>query len=104
MTTWAVIVAIGVVTYLLRVSMFVVVGGRTLPSWLDRPMAVVAPAAVASLVGAMVLTADGRVDPIATPQMIAVVAGFVAVRRTGNVMHAFTVGMPVMWTLSALGV
>jgi hypothetical protein len=29
--------------------------------------------------------------------------GFVAVRWTGNVVHAFTAGMPVMWILTALG-
>ncbi len=99
MTAWIVILAIGAATYVLRVSMFVALGGRTLPAWLDRPMAVVAPAAVAALVGAMTLTSNGRVEPLARPELAAVVAGFVAVRRTGNVMLAFAVGLPVMWVL-----
>ncbi len=99
MTTWIVILTIGAATYVLRASMFVVLGGRTLPTWLDRPMAVVAPAAVAAVVGAMTLTSDGRIEPIAAAQLAAVAAGFVAVRRTGNVMLAFVVGLPVMWAL-----
>lgn len=99
MSTWIVLAMIGVGTYTMRVSMFVLLGGRTLPAWLDRPMAVVAPAAVASIVGAMTLTAHGRIDPIDPAQLMAVFAGFVVVRRSGNVMHAFAVGMPTMWTL-----
>ncbi|MGI9645928.1 MAG: AzlD domain-containing protein [Ilumatobacteraceae bacterium] len=99
MTTWIVVVTIGVATYGLRVSMFVVLGRRTLPAWLDRPMTVVAPAAVAALVGTMALTAQGRIDPIEAPRLVALLAGFVAVRRTGNVMYAFVVGLPFMWVL-----
>ena len=34
MTAWIVILAIGAATYVLRVSMFVALGGRTLPAWL----------------------------------------------------------------------
>ena len=33
------------------------------------------------------------------PQLVAVIAGFLVVRHTGNVMHAFAVGMPTMGTL-----
>ena len=62
-------------------------------------MAAVAPAAVAALVGAMVLASDGRIEPLPAAQLAAVAAGFVAVRRTGNVMLAVAVGLPVMWAL-----
>lgn len=102
MTTWGVICTIGLATYGLRASMFVLLGGRELSGWLDRPMAVIAPAAIAALVGAMVLTSGGRIDPLATPQLVAIVAAFVAVRRSGNVMHAFTAGLPAMWIVAAL--
>ncbi len=102
MSTWIVLAVIGAGTYALRVSMFVLLAGRTLPAWLDRPMAVVAPAAVAAIVGAMTLTAHGAIDPIGPDQLAAVFAGFVVVRRTGNVMHAFAVGMPIMWMLQVV--
>ena len=29
--------------------------------------------------------------------------GFIAVRRTGNVMHAITAGMPALWLLTIVG-
>jgi hypothetical protein len=34
--------------------------------------------------------------------VVAVLLGFLAVHRTGNVMHAFAVGMPAMWLLTAI--
>jgi branched-subunit amino acid transport protein len=84
--------------------MFLLLGARTLPPWTERPMSLVAPAALAALVGSMVMTQHGAVQVLPLPELLAVVAGFLAVRRSGNVMHAFTVGMPVLWTTTwALG-
>lgn len=102
MNTWIVLLAIGLGTYGFRVSMFVLLAGRVLPGWLDRPMSVVAPAAIAALVGVMAATQSGRIDPLPLPELLALAIGFVAVRRTGNVMHAFTIGLPALWIASAL--
>jgi len=60
MTTWLVIAAVAIGTYVLRASMFVVLGGRTLPAWTERPMALIGPAAVAALVTSIVATGGGR--------------------------------------------
>ncbi len=102
MSTWITIAAVGLGSYLLRVSMFLVVGGRALPSWLDRSLGLVAPAAVAALVASMVLTHDGQVVLPVAPA-VAVALGFAVVRRTGNVTHAFVAGLPALWLLTALG-
>jgi branched-subunit amino acid transport protein len=100
----AVILTVGLGTYLLRASMFVVLGGRTPPQWLQAPLAYVGPAGIAALVGALLLTTHGHVGVGAIPAVVAAVSAFAVVRRTGNVMHAFAVGMPVFWTLTVLGV
>lgn len=102
MTAWLVILAVGLGTYLFRVSMFVVFGDRALPAWTVTPTALVAPAAVAALTASLLFTRGGVIEVAPAAEIAAVVAGFEAVRRTGNVMHAFTVGMPVYWVISAL--
>jgi branched-subunit amino acid transport protein len=99
-----VILVVGLGTYLLRASMFVVLGGRTPPLWLQSPLAFVGPAGIAALVSAMLLTDHGHAGVGSIPAVVAAVAAFVVVRRTGNVMHAFAVGMPLFWVLTALGV
>ena len=104
MSTWIVIAAVAAGTYALRAGMFVALGSRALPGWTARPMALVGPAAIAALVASS-LAARG--DELVTPaagELLAVVAGGLAVRRTGNVMHAFAAGMPVLWAATALGV
>lgn len=102
MSTWFVIVAIAAGTYLLRASMFVAFGGRAFPAWTERPMALVAPAAVAALVSSTLMTDAGAIALPAAAELLAVAAGFGAVRRTGNVMHSFAVGLPVFWAASAV--
>lgn len=102
MTSWIVVISIGLGTYLMRASMFVAIGGRTLPPWIERPMALVAPAAVAALVSSTLMVDAGAVVRPPASELLAVIAGFATVRRTGNVMHAFVVGLPVFWVTSAL--
>jgi branched-subunit amino acid transport protein len=99
---WVAIVAIGLGTYLMRVSMFLVVGERELPVWVMRCLDVVGPAAVAAIVASMLFLHDGAVEAPIAPTL-AVLVGFVVVRRTGNVLHAFAAGLPTFWLLTAAG-
>lgn len=92
MTTWAVILSVGVGTYAFRVSVLVLLAGRTLPLRWRRAIGLVAPAALSALVGMMLLGRHASADPA---QVVAVITGFIAVRRTQNVLHAFVVGLPV---------
>lgn len=102
MSAWIVIATVSVGTYAMRASMFVALGGRQLPAWTARPMSLVAPAAVAALVTSTLAVSHGElvVPPIA--EVAAVVTGFAAVRRSGNVMHAIVAGLPVYWLLSVV--
>ena len=52
---------------------------------LDEVLSMVAPAAMAALVGAMLFTSDGRIDVVPLPQLVAVAVGYVAIRLGGNV-------------------
>jgi branched-subunit amino acid transport protein len=101
-TAWIVILSVAGGTYALRASMFVLLGSRTLPTWTTAPMALVAPAAIAALVASLLFTSGGRLAVAGLPELAAVVVGFVAVRRSGNVMHAFVFGLPAMWLLEVV--
>ena len=102
MSAWIVILAVAAGSYALRVSMFVFLGGRDLPAWASTPMSLVAPAAIGALTASVVFVADGATHAVPVPEMVAIVFGFVAARRTGNVMHAFTVGLPAFWLASLI--
>jgi len=103
MTPWLVIIAVGVGTYALRASMLLLVGAKPLPPGIESGLALVGPAAIAALLVSMTITHAGVIDPRSAIDLVAVGAGFVAVRRTGNVLHAFTVGLPIVWLAGALG-
>ncbi len=102
MTAWIVLIAIGMGTYALRASMFVALGGRTLPAWTATPLALVGPAAIAALIATMAFTSNGNAEVASAPEVVALVTAFVVTRRTGNVMHAITIGLPTFWIATLL--
>jgi hypothetical protein len=51
----------------------------------------------------MVLTDGERFAPSGVAELVAVAAGFVVVRRSGDVARGLMVGFPVLWALVALG-
>ncbi len=104
MNTWIVIAGIAVGTYVLRASMLVALAGRTLPPSLDRPMAMLGPAALAAMIWSMLFTSDGEVAPRDLPTVAAAAIGYLVVRRTGSVAHALVVGLPTFWLATAAGV
>jgi branched-subunit amino acid transport protein len=103
MNVWLTIIGIGAGTYILRASMFVLLGRRSLPAWTEAPMALIGPAAIAALVTSMLLTRHGSLVAPPLAELTAIVCGIAAVRRSGNVMHAFAAGMPAFWIVSLLG-
>lgn len=98
----AVIAAVGLGTYALRASMFVILGGRTPPPWLRTALSFVGPSALAALVGGLLFTTDGSASVGSVPAIAAAASAFVVVRRSGDVMHALVVGLPVFWVSTAL--
>lgn len=103
MTAWWVVLAVGLGTYAFRAVTFAVIGARRLPAWTQRPLTFVGPAAIGALVGGMVLTQHGRIEIAGPAELGAVVAAFVAVRRSGNVVHGLVAGFTVLWCLTAIG-
>ena len=103
MSSWIVIVAAGLGSYLLRLSMIILTGRFTMPAYLERASGLVAPAAFAALAAAGVATACiGLGATQAAAPLAAVAAAVIAVLRTGSPQAAILVGMPALWVATAL--
>jgi branched-subunit amino acid transport protein len=101
MTVWIVILAVGLGSYLFRLSMILLVDRITLPSLLDRASGFVAPAAFAALAAGGVATACTGVSASqAAAPLVAVAAAVIAVLRTGSSYAAILVGMPTLWIMT----
>jgi branched-subunit amino acid transport protein len=103
MSAWIVIVAAGLGSYLLRLSMIILTGRFTMPAYLERASGLVGPAAFAALAAAGVAAAcRGLGVTQAAAPLAAVAAAVIAVVRTRSPQAAILVGMPVLWVTTAL--
>ena len=100
MTAWLVVLAVGLIGYALQATILVAVARRPLTERVLLPMRLVGPAALAALTATLVFTHGGTLRAVPVAELAAIVAGTLAVRRTGTVAHAFVVGLPVFWLLS----
>ena len=104
MSEFAIIVAIGAGTYLLRLSFIGILGDRTMPDWAMVPLRFVAPAVLAALVAPAVLLREGSVDvsPATNPRALAALIALLIAWKTKNVAAVIVTGMAVIWLLQAL--
>ena len=103
MSTWIVIVAAGLGSYLFRLSMIILTGRITVPPSLERASGLVVPAAFAALAAAGVAAAcSGLAITQSAAPLVAVAAAVIAVLRTRSSQAAILVGMPALWVATAL--
>lgn len=102
MTAWLVITTIGIGSYAMRAVMLALVGLKPLPTRVDTAMRHLGPAAIAALTATMAFTRAGTIHPLPIAELAAIAVGFIAVRRTGNVLHAITIGLPTLWLITAI--
>lgn len=103
LTIWAVLAAIGVGTFLIRLSFLVVLARvDAIPPLVTRILRLI-PAAVLAAIAMPALThANGAFD-LATDRFVAGAVAAVVAWRTRNVVATIAVGMSVLWGLDALG-
>lgn len=104
MTNVGIIVAIGIGTYLIRLSFIGILGTRTMPDWAMVPLRFVAPAVLAALVAPAVLLRDGAVDLSAAtnPRALAALIALLIAWKTESVIAVIVTGMAAVWVLQAL--
>lgn len=104
MSDIAVIFAIGIGTYLIRLSFIGIVGDRAMPDWALVPLRFVGPAVLAALAAPAVLLHEGAVDlaPGTNPRAIAALVALLLAWRTKNIAVVIAAGMVTVWALQAV--
>jgi branched-subunit amino acid transport protein len=103
MNTWIVIVAVGLGSYLFRLSMIILTGRITMPPSFERASGLVGPAAFAALAATGVAAACRGLDLTqAAAPLAAVAAAVIAVLRSGSSQAAILAGMPAFWITTVL--
>lgn len=104
MTNVGIIFAIGLGTYLLRLSFIGIVGDRVMPEWALVPLRFVAPAVLAALIAPAVLLNDGALDvsPASNPRAIAALVALLLAWKTRSVPVVIAAGLITVWVLQAL--
>jgi branched-subunit amino acid transport protein len=93
--------AMGLVTYLTRAPLLLVLAGRRLPGWLERYFAALPIALLTALALPLVLVAEGRLAAPWTPEVPAGLAVWLIARRTGSLLAAVAGGVVVVALLRA---
>ncbi len=104
MNAVAIIFAIGIGTYLIRLSFIGIIGDRPMPDWALVPLRFVAPAVLAALAAPAVLLRDGSLDinPATNPRALAAVVALLLAWKTKNVGVVIAAGMITVWTLQGI--
>ena len=103
MTAWLVIVAAGLGSYLLRLSMITAADRVRLPTRLEQASVLVAPTAFAALAATGIADATLAAGAgLAPAPLTATAVAVLAVARTGSPRSALLAGMPTLWLMTAL--
>jgi branched-subunit amino acid transport protein len=99
MTAALVLVAAGLVAFLVRGSMVHAVHGRRLPGWLDRAFTAAIPAGLAATI-VVAVAARGQVSPA---RVVALALATVVASRTGSMLGVVGAGLASLWALQLVG-
>jgi branched chain amino acid efflux pump len=101
MTPVVVIAAVGIGSYLLRISMLVLAARGGLPPLIERAARTAVPVSFAAL-AKVAVAQPARGAGLQPAPVLSVVAAAIVVRVTGRRYAALLAGLPVLWLLSAL--
>ncbi len=103
MTTWLIILSMGAITYLIRLSLIALLGRVEVPPLVQRALRFVPPAVLSAIVAPELLRPAGTLD--LSPGNVRLLAGILAAVvawRTRNVLLTIAVGMAALWALRAV--
>jgi branched-subunit amino acid transport protein len=103
MGTWLIILAMGIVTYAIRLSLIGVLEKLTLPPIVTRGLRFVPPAVLSAIILPEVLQPAGRIDvSLANPRLLAGIVAALVAWRTRNIVATVLAGLAVVWIIQAL--
>jgi len=100
---WLVIVAMGAITYALRLSLIMVLGGVEVPRIVRAALRFVPASVIAAFVIPELLRPGGVLSlSLANPRLVAGVAASLVAWRTKSVFLTIGVGMALLWIAQAV--
>ena len=103
MTTWLVILGMGLVTYAIRLSLIALLGRMQVPPLVQRGLRFVPPAVLSAIIFPELLRPSGALDiSLNNLRLLAGVLAALVAWRTKNVLLTIAVGMAALWILMAI--
>ena len=95
---WFLIIALGIGTYLIRLSFLGIIGARKMPEWVLRHLRYTPVAVLPGLVAPLVLWPDATGGALDAPRLLAALATLLAGVLTRNVIAAIFAGATTLYT------
>lgn len=103
MSPWLIVLIVGVGTYLIRLSFIGILGHRDIPTYIERPLRLVAPAAIAAIAIPELVAPAGEVDiSLDNLRLFAGMIAIVAAWKTRSIGWTIATGMTSLWLLDWL--
>ena len=98
MTAWIVVISAGIATFALRFAFIALFGRVTVPGWLERALAYVAPSVLAAIT-LPAIVAPGGTFSLWNPFIPAAIVGGVAAWLTRSIGGAIAAGLVALWLI-----
>ena len=104
MNLWLVVIAAGVMTFLIRLSFISLPANWEMPHWAHRALSFVPPAMMTAIVFPELLIMDGHLSvSLHNHRLIAGAIAVLVAWRFKKIMPTIVAGMAVLWLLQWLG-
>jgi len=98
------IVGMGLITYAIRVSLFMLPPGVALPPWLLRALRYVPAAVLSAIIAPELALPGGALDlTVGNERLVAGLLAILIAWRTRNVLLTVAIGMVALWLLQLIG-
>ena len=103
MTTWLIIVCMGLVTYAIRLSLIGAIGRFAVAPLMQRALRFVPPAVLSAIIFPELFSPAGTLDiSLGNVRLLAGVAATLVAWRTKNTLLTIAAGMAALWLLMSL--
>jgi branched-subunit amino acid transport protein len=103
MNLWLIVIAMGVVTFGIRLVPIVLLGRFEIPLLMQRALRFVPPAVLTAIVVPELVYRDSQIDvSLTNVRLLAGLIAIVVAWRTKNALITIGVGMVALWVLSAV--
>jgi branched-subunit amino acid transport protein len=104
MSLWLLLLAMGLVTFAIRLSLIGGLGRFELPPLVRRALRFVPPAVLTAIIFPELLMPSGALDlSLTNDRLLAGLLAVLVALRTRNVVFTVAIGMLALWLLQALG-